>query len=230
VRVAVRYAVQPDRIANNQINANTSAETVVRELVKRGMRARLTSSNLITGAQTISLDPEPNAPPAEMGVEDGVLVIPSLPGGGLESIASSASALLRKLDEIPFDQIGLHLNDASKGLANLMNGPQLRESLVSLQAALAEAQQFIRSAQHDAAPALARLPAIASNLQDAVARASKLVGSADEGYGADSRFKRDLDHLLSQLSDTAQSIRVLADLLTRHPEALIRGRANAGVE
>jgi paraquat-inducible protein B len=33
---------------------------------------------------------------------------------------------------------------------------------------------------------------------------------------------------LAQLSEAARSIRVLADLLTRHPEALIRGRPETG--
>ncbi len=34
--------------------------------------------------------------------------------------------------------------------------------------------------------------------------------------------------MLAQLSDAARSVRVLADLLTRHPEALIRGRTDQG--
>jgi len=36
--------------------------------------------------------------------------------------------------------------------------------------------------------------------------------------------------LMAQLTDAARSIRVLADLLSRHPEALIRGRTNQGVQ
>jgi paraquat-inducible protein B len=39
-----------------------------------------------------------------------------------------------------------------------------------------------------------------------------------------------MDRLLPQLSDTARSIRALTDLLSRHPEALIRGRTNTGKE
>jgi paraquat-inducible protein B len=35
---------------------------------------------------------------------------------------------------------------------------------------------------------------------------------------------------LAQLNETASSVRVLADLLSRHPEALIRGRTNTGTE
>jgi len=230
VRVPVRYEVQPDRIENNQFSDKASPEEVVGDLVRRGMRAKLTSTNLITGAQSVSLDIDPGAPPAQMRVEGDVLVIPSVSGGGLDNITSEVSDLLQRVNTIPFAQIGANLDEAAKGLASLTNGHEVRSAMVSLQGALADLQEFIHTTQRDAQPALARLPAIAAGLQEAVARANKLLGSADQGYGSDSRFKRDLDRLLAQLSDTAQSVRVLADLLTRHPEALIRGRTNTGVE
>jgi paraquat-inducible protein B len=35
---------------------------------------------------------------------------------------------------------------------------------------------------------------------------------------------------LPQLNDTVRSFRALADLLSRHPEALIKGRTNTGKE
>ena len=35
---------------------------------------------------------------------------------------------------------------------------------------------------------------------------------------------------MPQLTDAARSIRALADLLSRHPEALIKGRTNTGKE
>ena len=48
------------------------------------------------------------------------------------------------------------------------------------------------------------------------------------GYGGNSDFSRNANRLLAQLTDAARSFRVLADLLTRHPEALIRGRTDQG--
>ena len=75
-----------------------------------------------------------------------------------------------------------------------------------------------------------RLPAIASGLEDTVKRTDRLVGSVEAGYGGNSQFNRDVSRMMSQLSDAARSIRVLADLLSRHPEALIRGRTDQGVQ
>ncbi len=57
-----------------------------------------------------------------------------------------------------------------------------------------------------------------------------MLGSVDAGYGANSDFRRGLDQLLWQVNDTARSIRLLADYLDRHPEALIRGRTGQATE
>ena len=75
-----------------------------------------------------------------------------------------------------------------------------------------------------------RVPAIADDLEGIVKRTDKLIGSLQSGYGGDSRFSRDLGQMMSQLADAARSVRVLADLLSRHPEALIRGRTGQGVQ
>ena len=93
-----------------------------------------------------------------------------------------------------------------------------------------DVQDIAAKLDKDATPALKRLPDIAVQLQDAVTKANKLIGSVDKGYGDTSKFNRELDRLLPQLTDAARSIRSLADLLTRHPEALIKGRTNTGKE
>jgi paraquat-inducible protein B len=95
---------------------------------------------------------------------------------------------------------------------------------------MTEVQAFTRALDQDAAPALKRLPAIAQQLQASLTSANRLFGSLTSGYGDDSRFRRDLDRLLPQLTETVRSIRALTDLLSRHPEALIRGRTNTGKE
>ncbi len=79
-------------------------------------------------------------------------------------------------------------------------------------------------------PLMRRLPEVSNDLQQTLQHANRLVGSVDAGYGANSQFSRDLERLMAQLNDGVRSIRLLADFLDRHPEALIRGRANTGAE
>jgi paraquat-inducible protein B len=225
VVVPVTYTVQPERITNYEVAYGASMETALRDLVRRGLRAKLVSSSLITGSQVISMTLDPAAPPAELGRDGDAYVMPAINGGtGIDGITASAADLLAKINAIPFAEIGRNLNAAMAGASGLVNAPELHSALAELQSTLSAAYGLIQKADHDAGPALARLPAIAQSLQESLNHVSKLTGSLGQDYGGDSRFKRDLDQLLSQLSDTATSVRVLADLLTRHPEALIRGR------
>jgi paraquat-inducible protein B len=137
---------------------------------------------------------------------------------------------LSKINRIDFDGIGRSLSGAATGLDDVINGPQLKKTLAALEAAMVGVQDVARNLDTNATPALKRLPDIAAQLQDAIAKANRLIGSVDQGYGGNSKFHRDLDRLLPQLTDTARSLRALSDLLTRHPEALIQGRTNTGKE
>ena len=74
------------------------------------------------------------------------------------------------------------------------------------------------------------MPELTSGLQKTVTNANKLLLSLDNGYGDNTKFNRDLERLLVQTNDAVRSLRSLADLLTRHPEALIKGRPAGGVE
>jgi paraquat-inducible protein B len=163
-------------------------------------------------------------------MEGDTIVLPTSPSGGLDSITEAASDVLAKVDSIPFEQIGANLNDTLKGVNDIANGRELRDSLASLQATLATTQQVMKQVNAGLQPALKQLPAIASGLEETVARTNKLVGSLDQSYAGNSAFNRNLDRLMAQLSETAASVRVLADLLTRHPEALIRGRTDTGMQ
>jgi paraquat-inducible protein B len=57
-----------------------------------------------------------------------------------------------------------------------------------------------------------------------------LVLLLNNGYGDNTKFNGDLERLLVQSTDAVRSIRSLADLLARHPEALIKGRPAGGLE
>jgi paraquat-inducible protein B len=99
---------------------------------------------------------------------------------------------------------------------------------VSLHTTLADADTLVRRLNASTEPLPQKLPEIINELDSAAKRLNTLVASVQSGYGGNSDFARDANRLLAQLTDTARSFRVLADLLTRHPEALIRGRTDQG--
>ena len=172
----------------------------------------------------------PDTKPADLEMEGDHYVIPAAEIGGFDSITASASELLSKINRIDFDKIGNSLVSAATGIDQTINGPQIKATLAALEKAMIDVQDIAAKLDKDATPALKRLPDIAVQLQDAVTKANKLIGSVDKGYGDTSKFHRDIDRLLPQITDAARSIRALADLLSRHPEALIKGRTNTGKE
>ena len=182
----------------------------------------------MTGVQTCALPIL--AEEAELTREGDEFVMPSADSGGIDSLTQSATELLTKINRIDFDAIGRSIAGATKGVDEIVNGSQMRQTLAALQGSLVDVQQFTHKLDADAGPALARLPEITRKLEDSLAGINKLVASVDRGYGYDSRFNREIDRLLPQLNETVRSFRALADLLARHPEALVKGRPGAGKE
>jgi paraquat-inducible protein B len=227
VVVAVRFEVEPQRITDLKLPSAADLKARLAALVKRGLRARLDTTSMITGQKDLALEFDPHAPPAELTEHDGVFVLPVLDNGSNDVVAA-AGALMARLQAIPFEQIGENLDQTLAGMNGLVNGAQLKESVASLQATLANAQKLTEHLNTASGPLLRRLPEMAAQLDSAVRRINVLVASIQTGYGGNSTFNDDTRRLLLQLTDTARSFRMLADMLTRHPEALIRGRADEG--
>ena len=229
IRAPVTYNVEPERITNVQVMAGRGPLANARELVKRGLRAQVKSKNLITGEMEVSLEIMPDAAPAALEMNGRTLVIPAV-AGGLAGLTNSVGDLLVKLNQMPFAQIGKNLNATLAGTSQLTNGPEVAQTLQSLNGAVLAAKDLLQQFNADGAPALQRLPEIAAGLQVAVTQVNKVLGSVNNGYGDDSSFQRQLSRLMAQMNETAQSFKALSDLLARHPEALIHGRSNTGME
>ena len=210
-RAVVHYEVQPERINSSGDALQQNPVEVARRLVANGARAQLKTASYLTGALVLAVDFVPNSPPAELRIEGTEVIIPSV-GGGLDNILASMSNIATKLDRIPLDEIGANLNGTLRAASGAAS---------SLSALVKEADKGL-------SPVLSRLPALVASIQDTVARAGKTVGQLGTSYGEDSQFNREISRALVQVGDTARSIRLLADFLDRHPEALIRGRADFG--
>ena len=116
----------------------------------------------------------------------------------------------------------------TKDMSELTNGPQLQQALTALVATMSEVQSALKMVDLDMGPVISQLPGIANTLQSTLKQTNELMRSVDRGYGHDTQFHRDLDRMMAQLTDAMRSYQALANLLTRHPEALLRGRTDSG--
>jgi paraquat-inducible protein B len=213
----VHYRIDAERIAGIAAIKGMPPGTIAEEMVRRGFRAVLQAPSLISPGKIVALEFVPDAPPDELRRDGEVFIVPSSEGGGFDSIARSANELLSKINRIDFDAIGVSIAGLAKGLDAKINGPEIKSIL-------ADTQDTMRKIDAGVGPAMAKLPDIANQLQSALIQVNRLAASINAGYGGESRLNRDIETLVRQFTDTVRSVRALSDLLTRNPEALIKGR------
>jgi paraquat-inducible protein B len=225
VLAPIHYEIEPERITGLGAKAafTTPAEGAA-ALLKRGLRASLQTTNLLTGQQAVALEFIPDAPQAPVVMEGPNFVLPSIENGGLSSLTASAAALLDKVNTIPFTQIGQNINGILQNVNNLTNSEQMHQSLTDLASAVSKANDFVHHLDTETTPALKQLPDVMTNLQKTMGNVNQLFVSLDNGYGDNTKFSRDLERLMAQLDEAVRSFRSLADVLVQHPESLIKGR------
>jgi paraquat-inducible protein B len=221
----VRYKVQPERIVGVGRRMYKDDPETMRAMFDKGLRASLESANLLTGQQTVALDFVPDAEHVDVAMDGKNFVIPTAEGGGFAGLAASATAVLGKVNAIPFAQIGSNLNGILGSVNKATEGPELKAAVENLAATLTAARDLVQKIDTGASPAAKQLPQIAASLQMALSNANKLLVSVGDGYGNDTKFHRNLDRLVVQTDEAVRAVRALGDLMSRHPEALIKGRS-----
>jgi paraquat-inducible protein B len=170
----------------------------IQKLVARGLRAHLVSANFVTGAKVVSLDMIPEAGPARITYDDGVAVLPTTGTSDLTAILTSVQSVLH------------HIDSATAG-------PALGHAIKELDATLTHLDQLSSEIEPQIEPLMASLRQTAEAAQHTLQAANNVLGTS-AASGAD------LPRLIRELTDSARSLRDLADYLERHPESLIRGR------
>lgn len=204
LRFPVEIDIYPARLRSRYRKGATRMSAMEREprvllerWVKRGFRAQLKTANLITGQLFVALDFFPHAPPAQIDWSQTPVVLPTIPGA-LENIQETLGNIARKLDNVPFESIGKNVN----------------QTLQSLNRTLQSADKVVRQLDGSVLP----------EMRDTLAAAHGALDNAQRTLSADAPVQQDLRDTLAEVSRAAQALRVLADYLSRHPEALIRGK------
>lgn len=211
-RVPVLLEVQADRIEGVGDLA-ASPQEYFGMLVEEGLRAQLKQASLLTGQLLVNLDVFPDAPAATLAAEGDYLVIPTRPGE-LEELTSALTGLAARLESVPFDEIGRNLNQAAQGVNELVSSDEMRRSVASLAQTLESVQSLAAQMNSEVAPAVS----------SALEHVGRVLANAEHLLSPDEPVHRELRRVMRDMSEAARSLRVMADYLERHPEALIYGR------
>jgi len=186
-------------------------------LVGQGLRARLAQNPPLVGPRQVSLDFVSDASSATLTAENGMPVIPSVPSSDMDAIASRADQVMKKINSLPIKETGEQVRSIAARVNALTASPQIKDSITHIDRAVTEIDRTLQQVSPQIGPLVAQLRETASSADQAVA-------AANHTLGGDAASQNDLPAALRELTDTARSIRALADYLDRHPEALVRGR------
>jgi paraquat-inducible protein B len=196
----------PERLFGDRAreSAPAQAEPVLSRLVQRGLRGQLRAANLLTGQLFVALDFVPGAGKVALDVVKSPPEIPTVPGGTQE-LQSQVASIAKKLDSIPFQEIGvdlrrtLQLSAATLERVDREITPELRDTMVEARKAMTEARE-------------------------AMVEARKSLASVERTLAGAEPLPLEASDALREIARAAASFRTLADYLERHPEAVIRGK------
>ena len=181
-------------------------KTLLNTLVSKGLRAQLKSGNILTGQLFVNLDFHPNEPEQKIVWKGKIPQLPTMPAA-LEEAFADFNKLLDRMGKIPFEEIGKDLHLVVKNL-----NKTIKQGDVVL-------KHIDKKVTPELTSTLKEVKKTLEQAKDSLAAMEKFVGS-------DSPLNQEARHALNELAAAAQSMRVLADYLERHPDSLIYGKGN----
>jgi paraquat-inducible protein B len=210
VRIPVTLGIEPQRIAVSDRAGDTEPYVAMAALVERGLRAQLKSGNLLTGELLVDLDFHPGNPPATLDQSGEVPRIPSVPTQ-FEVLTASLTEILNQLAALPLPELIADLRRTAQSIEDLASSSDTKGGIAGLNESANRLQALLGTLDQRLGPLLTRADATLASTQTLV--------------GENSQLRYEVGDLVRELTSAARSIRVFADYLERHPEALLRGKA-----
>ncbi len=149
----------------------------------------------------------------------------------LDQTIKDFGKLARDLDA-KVDPIAGNIDETSVAAIRAMD--QFTNSLVSVEgtmnSAFGEAQTLVQHIDEQVKPLVSKIMQIADTAQAALEQARQMLAVAKNDLSPDSELYQGVIVALDELANAARSIRMLADLLEQHPEALLQGKGAGGAQ
>lgn len=207
------------------------------DLIDRGLRAQLVPQSLITGKLVIELNVYADATAAVLkNLDPEYDEIPTIP-----STLSKLEAALANLD---LEKISKKLVSILTSADRILKNPDIDASIHEFKGALVDTRKLVRNVDSKVDPLTDNLNStltdarklanhvdgkvdpLAQALMEALESADSALKSVDDLVGKRSPTRAELDYALKEIAGAARSLRILADYLEQHPEALLKGKAS----
>jgi paraquat-inducible protein B len=216
-------------------------------LVARGLRAQLQMQSLVTGQLVINLDFLPNTPARLRGIDKfaGKIAFKSMME--IPSIPTPLQRLEKSIENISFEEVVDDVRRAMDGIAKLATSPELHASIGEFKETLNAVKKLAHDVDSKVEPLATRLDQtlvdvragigdarklMATDIKDALKSATTAMDNANKSLASIKGLTEEGTQLRHEISDTlreiaaaSRSVRVLADFIEQHPDAVLRGRA-----
>ncbi|MEM1082649.1 MAG: intermembrane transport protein PqiB [Verrucomicrobiota bacterium] len=191
-----------------------SSETalLLSEAVRKGLRAKLGTGSLITGALFVDLDFEPEAIPASIGKVGDYDVIPTI-SSGFAQMEARINAILAKIQSLPLEETLAKFGDAAEQTAITLE--ESRATIKEAEIALTEVRKLLQSDSTQELPK--ELTATLAELRKSL-----------ESIGPGGAVQGDLRRTLDEFRSTLRSFDALTTTVKEKPNSLIFGRDTSG--
>lgn len=241
---------EPGKIYDMQGRAMSGASAGgMKKLVDQGLRAQLQSQSLVTGQLFVEINFRPETPVKLMAGENPPYPeIPSIPSPK-EQLENTIDEVVSQVRKMPIQQTFEALLNSILELEKLIKSPEVAVSLSTLEHTLQDTQKLIHDLDGKVEPLASDLhgtlkesrllleninknsvPVLLSareamrSTQDAMGQAKATLATLDQAAGQNAAF----DSALRDLGSAAKSLRILADYLERHPDAVLYGKKPQG--
>ena len=252
--IPVFIELRPDRVRNVGPEVTAPRGTGLQYLIREeGLRGRLATESFVTGKLAIQLDFHPDTEIVVRAPDDTLLEIPTIPSMREElekieinKLVEDFGNAVRGFEELVRDPelkeairsvrvtvddfgklarnidgevqpLSQSVKTATEGIDSLVRSPDIKEAIRSFDATVDDIGVLARNIDSEVVP-------LSSSVQEAFARASAALKTVDTVIAQDSPLHYQITRALKEISEAAESVGDVTDLLQRHPEALIHGK------
>jgi len=229
--VPVIIELDADKTSSLGSLAKPDPPTVAR-LVQRGLRAQLASESIVTGVLYVKLDLFPATKGLRLGdqVHAPFPEIPTMPTQ-FEEVQTKAAQFFAELQMIDVQGLVEEIKGAATAARTLLESQDLRdgvarldETIVTIDETLASIRDTSNSAREAIDPMKNQLEPLLADLRATLADVRTVAGNAGAVLAPDSPLVVALQKTLDDAAVTAKTLKDLAAMLERQPDALIRGK------
>lgn len=207
----VIVAIEPQRlIADNEPSREQFDDTMA-DLVKKGLRAQIRNSNMITGSRYIALGFPAVSADAELVRLNQFSEIPTQ-DNALENIDQQLAEVANKISNLPLDKIGQNLGESLQHLNNILGVFDNKQTAEELHKTLANVSS-----------ASAEFQSLTQQVELTFAQLETTMASLDSLVAPDSNTQYQIDRMLRSVQDAADTLEALMQQLHDKPDALIFG-------